>query len=199
MRIVAGEWRGRKLVAPKGDITRPTADRMRETLFSMLTSRLGSFDELTVADLFCGLRRRWGLEALSTRRCGGGPACLLNRIAPHLMRSARISPRLASGYAPGSKPGRQHNCAPRPSRSTSSSADPPYHSSVGEVALDRLLRLGWVGPETCDRAGDGRARGGQHKRPCARIRTAGSAKAGSASCGWLRPRPTRVRLLAEQR
>ncbi|HTG78762.1 MAG TPA: RsmD family RNA methyltransferase, partial [Sphingomicrobium sp.] len=40
MRIVAGEWRGRKLVAPEGKQTRPTADRTRETLFSMLSSRL---------------------------------------------------------------------------------------------------------------------------------------------------------------
>ena len=44
MRIVAGEWRGRKLVAPAGVQTRPTADRTRETLFSMLASRLGGFD-----------------------------------------------------------------------------------------------------------------------------------------------------------
>ena len=54
MRIVAGQWRGRKLVAPKGESTRPTADRTRETLFNMLASRLGSFEDLRVADLFAG-------------------------------------------------------------------------------------------------------------------------------------------------
>ena len=32
MRVISGEWRGRKLLAPKGDATRPTADRTRETL-----------------------------------------------------------------------------------------------------------------------------------------------------------------------
>ncbi|MEO6433276.1 MAG: 16S rRNA (guanine(966)-N(2))-methyltransferase RsmD [Sphingomicrobium sp.] len=64
MRIVAGEWRGRPLVAPKGMATRPTADRVRETLFSMLTSRLGSFTEVAVADLFAG-SGGLGLEALS--------------------------------------------------------------------------------------------------------------------------------------
>ena len=36
MRVIAGDWRGRKLIAPPGDSTRPTADRTRETLFSML-------------------------------------------------------------------------------------------------------------------------------------------------------------------
>ena len=52
MRIIAGEWRGRKLVAPPGDLTRPTADRTRETLFNMLASRIGSFEGLAVLDLF---------------------------------------------------------------------------------------------------------------------------------------------------
>ena len=64
MRIIAGAWRGRKLVAPKGQQTRPTADRTRETLFSMLASRLGSFEELRVADLYAG-SGALGLEALS--------------------------------------------------------------------------------------------------------------------------------------
>ena len=63
MRIVAGEWRGRKLVAPEGKQTRPTADRTRETLFSMLSSRLGSFEGLRVADLYAG-SGALGLEAL---------------------------------------------------------------------------------------------------------------------------------------
>ena len=64
MRIIAGEWRGRKLLAPQGSATRPTGDRVRETLFSMLASRLGSFEELRVADLYAG-SGAFGLEALS--------------------------------------------------------------------------------------------------------------------------------------
>ena len=64
MRIIAGAWRGRTIEAPPGAETRPTADRVRETLFSMLVSRLGSFDELRVADLFAG-SGALGLEALS--------------------------------------------------------------------------------------------------------------------------------------
>src|SRR3546814_5601116 len=63
-RIIAGQWRGRPLVAPKGDATRPTADRTREALFSMLASRLGSFEDLAIADLFAG-SGALGLEALS--------------------------------------------------------------------------------------------------------------------------------------
>jgi 16S rRNA (guanine966-N2)-methyltransferase len=64
MRIIAGRWRGRKLVAPAGLATRPTSDRAREALFSMLASRIGSFEGLRVADLFAG-SGALGLEALS--------------------------------------------------------------------------------------------------------------------------------------
>src|SRR6185503_2588939 len=64
MRIIAGAWRGRPLDAPRGQATRPTSDRAREGLFSMLQSRLGSFEGLKVADLFAGTGAL-GLEALS--------------------------------------------------------------------------------------------------------------------------------------
>jgi 16S rRNA (guanine966-N2)-methyltransferase len=64
LRIIAGRWRGRTILAPPGQATRPTADRVREALFSMLTSRLGSFEGLRVADLFAG-SGALGLEALS--------------------------------------------------------------------------------------------------------------------------------------
>ena len=71
LRIIAGDWRGRKLVAPAGATTRPTSDRPRETLFSMLTSRLGGFTDLRVADLFAG-SGALGFEALSR----GAASCL---------------------------------------------------------------------------------------------------------------------------
>lgn len=71
MRIIAGTWRGRTLVAPPGQTTRPTADRARETLFSMLHSRLGGFTGLSVADVFAG-SGALGLEALSR----GASSCL---------------------------------------------------------------------------------------------------------------------------
>lgn len=64
MKIIAGKWRGRTLTAPPGLATRPTASRTREALFSMLTSRLGTFEDLRVADLFAG-SGALGFEALS--------------------------------------------------------------------------------------------------------------------------------------
>jgi 16S rRNA (guanine966-N2)-methyltransferase len=54
MRITGGIWRSRRLEAPKGDATRPTSDRVREALFSMLASD-GLLDgEPRVLDLYAG-------------------------------------------------------------------------------------------------------------------------------------------------
>ncbi|MCC6763716.1 MAG: 16S rRNA (guanine(966)-N(2))-methyltransferase RsmD [Deltaproteobacteria bacterium] len=63
MRIVAGIARGRRLRAPKGRLVRPTADRVKEAVFSMLESR-ESFEGCAVLDLFAGAGTL-GLEALS--------------------------------------------------------------------------------------------------------------------------------------
>lgn len=61
LRIIAGEWRGRKLVFPDHDGLRPTTDRIRETVFSWLQSRLSG---ARVLDLFAG-SGALGLEAAS--------------------------------------------------------------------------------------------------------------------------------------
>ncbi len=60
MRVVAGEFKGRRLVAPRGARTRPTADRVREALFSIL----GDVSGARVLDLFAG-SGALGIEALS--------------------------------------------------------------------------------------------------------------------------------------
>ena len=68
MRIVAGQWRGRRLTAPPGAATRPTADRVRQALFDMLLhAPWGGRDTIQgarVLDLFAG-SGALGLEALS--------------------------------------------------------------------------------------------------------------------------------------
>ncbi len=142
MRIVAGQWRGRKLGAPPGEATRPTADRTRETLFSMLTSRLGSFEGLSVADLFAG-SGALGLEALSR----GAASCIFVEQDAAAIRALRAN--IAHLQA-------EPLCDVRAASVMTLAAakqpldlillDPPYGSGAGEVALDRLLRLGWIGP-----------------------------------------------------
>jgi 16S rRNA (guanine966-N2)-methyltransferase len=68
MRIVAGLWRGRQLTAPRGSVTRPTADRVRQALFDMLLHAPWGGPEILqgarVLDVFAGTGA-FGLEALS--------------------------------------------------------------------------------------------------------------------------------------
>ncbi len=142
LRLIAGEWRRRQLRTPEGDTTRPSADRTRETLFSMLASRLGSFEGLRVADLFAG-SGALGLEALSR----GAAHCLfveqdaaairaIRANVSALKAESRCDVRAASVLALG------------PARAPLDLLllDPPYGTGAGSVALDRLARLGWIGP-----------------------------------------------------
>lgn len=64
MRVVAGTYKGRNLKTLKGDATRPTTMRVKESLFSSLTSLFGNFDGLVVLDAFAG-SGALGIEALS--------------------------------------------------------------------------------------------------------------------------------------
>lgn len=140
MRIISGQWRGRTIASPKGDTTRPTADRVREALFSMLTSRLGSFEGLAVADLFAG-SGALGFEALSR----GAASCIFveqDKAAADTLRAnaeklgVRADVRQSSALSLG--------------RATAPLdlifMDPPYATGAGGVALDKLARQGWTGP-----------------------------------------------------
>ena len=142
MRIIAGQWRGRPLVAPKGDATRPTADRTREALFSMLVSRLGSFEDLAVADLFAG-SGALGLEALSR----GAASCLFVEQDKPALDALRVNIAKLGAKADVRA---QSVLALGPARAPLDLIlmDPPYGTNAGLVALDKLARLGWVGPAT---------------------------------------------------
>lgn len=69
MRVTAGEFGGRRLVAPDGTTTRPTTDKVRQAVFNSLVS-MGALDGAVVADLFAG-SGALGIEALSrgAERC----------------------------------------------------------------------------------------------------------------------------------
>src|SRR5215217_1246585 len=75
MRVIAGRWRGRRLQAPAGAATRPTGDRVREALFSILGDRVV---DARVLDLFAG-SGALGIEALSR---GAAEATFVDNAAP---------------------------------------------------------------------------------------------------------------------
>jgi 16S rRNA (guanine966-N2)-methyltransferase len=72
MRVIAGELKGRQLMAPKGWKVRPTSERVREAIFSTLAARI---EGATVLDLYCGTGAL-AIEALSR---GAARATLVDR------------------------------------------------------------------------------------------------------------------------
>lgn len=123
MRIVAGQWGGRRLQAPAGQGTRPTADRVREALFSAL----GDIEGDRVLDLFAG-SGALGLEALSR---GAAKATFVERdeTALRALRAnvdalgadAEILRRDALGFLT--------NAAGGPRHYDLALLDPPYHQA----------------------------------------------------------------------
>jgi len=142
MRIIAGVWRGRKLVAPKGDTTRPTADRTRERLFSMLTSRLGDFEGLQVLDLFAG-SGALGLEALSR----GAAHCTFVEQDQEALKALEKNIDTLGADAEVKIGSVLHLGQARQAYDLIL-MDPPYDTGAGAVALDKLSRQGWFAPSS---------------------------------------------------
>jgi 16S rRNA (guanine966-N2)-methyltransferase len=139
MRIIAGQWRGRKLVPPEGMATRPTGDRVRETLFSMLASRLGAFDDLKVADLYGG-SGGLGFEALSR---GAALTCFVEQDQSAVAAIRANAASLGAGERATIITGAAETVkAHEPFDLVF--ADPPYAAGSGSTALRHILTNGWV-------------------------------------------------------
>lgn len=140
MRVIAGRWRGRALQAPAGAATRPTSDRAREAIFSMLASRLGSFEGLDVLDLFAGTGAL-GIEALSR---GAGSACFVEADAAAVQA---IKANLAAlGAAGDVRQGPVASLGPAPRAHHLIFLDPPYGQGLADPALANLQTRGWIAP-----------------------------------------------------
>ena len=148
MRIVAGQFRGRRLAAVgKGDVAahlRPTTDRVREALFGMLEGgRFGSvIDGARVLDLYAGTGAL-GIEALSRGAAhvtfvddGRKAQALLQENISTLGIAAqtRVLPRDARRLPPADKP-----CS-------LVFLDPPYGKGMGAPALNAARAGGWIAP-----------------------------------------------------
>ena len=148
MRIVSGEFRGKALVAPAGQATRPTSDRARESIFNILEHAAwsGGVRDRRVIDLFAG-SGALGFEALSR----GAAFCLFvetdeaargairdNVDALGLFGRTRVHRRDATDL--GQRPG-----ADGPAFDLAF-LDPPYAKGLGEAALGKLAAGGWLAP-----------------------------------------------------
>lgn len=151
MRIIAGRFRGLALASVgKGDAgahLRPTTDRVRESLFSMLTGgRFGDpIDDAHVLDLFAGTGAL-GLEALSR---GAAHVTLVDdgRKSLSLIREniakcrcsdeATVIKRDATRLPAMDQNGIPHNLI---------FLDPPYGKAMGEKALSSAIAGGWIAP-----------------------------------------------------
>lgn len=139
MRIISGAWRGRKLVAPAGQTTRPTADRTRETMFSMLTSRLGTFEGLKVADLYAG-SGALGLEALSR----GADEVLFVETDRNAVKA--IEANIGSLAAADRTSIRSLSAAKLATGQNFDLifADPPYQPGSGSAAVEAVAKAEWL-------------------------------------------------------
>ena len=106
LRVVAGQWKGRRLAAPRGAATRPTADRVREAVFSML----GPLDGARVLDLFAG-SGALGLEALSR---GAAAVTFVDDAAPAIRAIKANLEALAALGASGPRRTAPWNAPPGP-------------------------------------------------------------------------------------
>jgi 16S rRNA (guanine966-N2)-methyltransferase len=139
MRIIAGKWRGRAIESPPGLTTRPTADRVREVLFSMLTSRLGTWEELRVADLFAG-SGALGLEALSR---GAAYATFVENDRAATAAIKRNADKLGAEVQVF---GGSALALPRADPFDLIFADPPYAPGSGSGVVQSVITAGWLAP-----------------------------------------------------
>ncbi|WP_375449806.1 16S rRNA (guanine(966)-N(2))-methyltransferase RsmD [uncultured Devosia sp.] len=145
MRIVAGKFRGKTLTSPSDDSIRPTGDRVRESMFNILASRLGpNLDGIRVLDLFAGTGAL-GLEALSRGAAHvtfvdiGAEARGLIRDHIEAFGAGGITKLLRRDATELGTPGslKPFNLV---------FLDPPYGQGLGERALANVAAGGWLAP-----------------------------------------------------
>ena len=149
MRVVAGKYGGRVLDAPEGRSTRPTTDRVRESMFSSLYSRLGGFEDVDVLDAFAG-SGALGIEALSR----GARSCLFfdsdaharEVLAGNLSSLDLAAPQVAVRSDDVFEAARRGLSPVRPFRLVC--LDPPYAVPAADVAglLAGLVESGCLAP-----------------------------------------------------
>ena len=149
MRIVSGEFRGKALITPKGDATRPTSDRARQAVFNILEHAAWSdgVRDRRVIDLFAG-SGALGFEALSR----GASFCLFVETDEAARGAIRENVESLGGLFGRTRVHRRDatNLGDRPGADGPpfdlAFLDPPYARGLGEQALAKLAAGGWLAP-----------------------------------------------------
>ena len=147
MRIVGGQFRGRPLVGPGDDRTRPTSDRVREAIFNILAHGIAEFelDGAKVLDLFAGTGAL-GLEALSR----GAAFCLFveeDAEARGLIRRNVESFGLTGVTKIFRRDATDLGDAGNRGDAGLVFLDPPYGRGLAERALASASAGGWLAPD----------------------------------------------------
>ena len=143
MRIIAGEFRGRRLSSPAGRDVRPTSDRAREALFSILEHGQPPVRGARFLDLFCGTGAV-GLEALSR----GAAEVLLVESEADALKVARTNlERLGAPENIRLLREDATRLGPAPAAFDVVFLDPPYRSGLAAPALECLIRGDWLAAE----------------------------------------------------
>lgn len=139
-RIIAGTWKGRRLVAPAGLETRPTNTRARQAIFDILSH--APWCELRgakILDVFAGTGA-YGLEALSR---GAASASFFEQSRSALaalkqnIAACGVTSRIVAGDVLLAPPGEPHDLI---------FLDPPYGKNLVPQALSTLRAKNWLAP-----------------------------------------------------
>ncbi len=141
MRIVSGIYRGKKLFSPLGEHVRPTADRAKEAVFNILSSRL-NWNKCRVADIFCG-SGALGLEALSR---GAPEICLVDLDLSSAAKNIALFPNERNKIKQIKGDARQLPPAKEPYDVIF--MDAPYNKNLTLPALQNLQEKNWLKPDT---------------------------------------------------
>ena len=142
MRIIAGRLKGRRLTPPKDSTSRPTADRAREALFSILNSRDALVEDGRVLDCFAGTGAL-GLEALSR---GLAHATFMEQ---HPAALGILKTNIHDlGLAASCTVLKADATKPPPALAPCDLVfmDPPYNQGMVVPCLESLLKSRWISP-----------------------------------------------------
>jgi 16S rRNA (guanine966-N2)-methyltransferase len=140
MRIIAGKLRGRRLLAPKGDAIRPTADRAREALFDILEHGPPPLRAASFLDQFCGT----GAVGLEAHSRGAAEVLLIDHDRAALKLAEANIARLGAPPEVRLLARDATLLGPAPQPFDLVFLDPPYRSGLAAAALEGIARGGWL-------------------------------------------------------